>query len=433
MWWFYDIGEHIWQIDKSGAHIHWTIKETVTRVWGKLGTTKAVKVAMEHLLFDVNQPKFRKEMVGDCATAFLDRGFKRKLNSNMSLVGCKNGVYDFNLRKLCCGRPTDYITMLTRRNFVDGDIEWSSELRKFFSDVLVDDGVINCVLAAWCLSLRGVPSQNFWMWCGKGANGKSKVASLFRRASGDYTVNLPVQVVTSKRIENGKPMPEMSRTAHTRDVFISEPCPNELLNAGAIKEMTGGDSMYTRGLYSDGGEMTCNFCPILQCNDKPNCTDNSDGMARRPKVVEFPVQFKEFPDPKKYPYEKKLDNTIDALIEAQADMFMTYCLTAGYEYAEEHGIQYSKSMTDTTNEYRVDCDWVTQFKQEFIVKTDNEKDVLMWNTVLSAATSYYKAHHTGRLPRVVDLRKLFETALGQKLHNWRWKGWLMPVSNTAGF
>ena len=54
-WWFYDIGEHIWQIDKSGAHIHWTIKETVTRVWGKLGTTKAVKVAMEHLLFDVNQ------------------------------------------------------------------------------------------------------------------------------------------------------------------------------------------------------------------------------------------------------------------------------------------------------------------------------------------------------------------------------------------
>ena len=70
---------------------------------------KAVKVAMEHLLFDVNQPKFRKEMVGDCAIAFLDRGFKRKLNSSMSLVGCKNGVYDFNLRKLRCGRPTDYI------------------------------------------------------------------------------------------------------------------------------------------------------------------------------------------------------------------------------------------------------------------------------------------------------------------------------------
>ena len=53
--------------------------------------------------------------------------------------------------------------------------------------------------------------------------------------------------------------------------------------------------------------------------------------------------------------------------------------------------------------------------------------------MLTAATTYYKAHYTGRLPRVVDLRRMFEKALGEKLHNWEWKGWLMPGNCTQSF
>ena len=60
-------------------------------------------------------------------------------------------------------------------------------------------------------------------------------------------------------------------------------------------------------------------------------------MARRMRVFDFPVQFKRFPDSKKCPYEKKLDNTIDEMIEKHTDLFMTWCLTAGYEYAGKTG------------------------------------------------------------------------------------------------
>ena len=59
----------------------------------------------------MNQVKFRKDMVGDCATAFLDRDFKAKLDSNFSLIGCKNGVYDFNMKKLRPGRPSDFVCL----------------------------------------------------------------------------------------------------------------------------------------------------------------------------------------------------------------------------------------------------------------------------------------------------------------------------------
>ena len=62
-------------------------------------------------------------------------------------------------------------------------------------------------------------------------------------------------------------------------------------------------------------------------------------------------------------------------------------------------------------------------------------DKLRWNTVLNVYTRYYKSNHTGRLPRVVDLRRSFEKALqvGEKLHNYEWAGWMMPTPCTTGF
>ena len=70
---------------------------------------------------------------------------------------------------------------------------------------------------------------------------------------------------------------------------------------------------------------------------------------------------------------------------------------------------------------------------EFVVKMCNDKDALKWNTVLTAATAYYKAHHTSKIPSVVDLRRMFEKVLGEKLHNYEWKAWSMPVNCSEGF
>ena len=150
-------------------------------------------------------------------------------------------------------------------------------------------------------------------------------------------------------------------------------------------------------------------------------------------MINFPVQFKEFPNPKKYPYEKKLDESIDKMIEEYADLFLMWCLTNGYEYAQKTGVQYPKSVQESTNIYKKDCDLIAQFKDEFIEKSFVTTDKLRWNTVLNAYTRYYKSHHTGRLPRVVDLRRSFEKALGEKLHNYEWAGWLMPTPCTSGF
>ena len=128
----------------------------------------------------------------------------------------------------------------------------------------MDDEIIDMMMSAMCKSLHGCTQLNkFFLWVGCGSNGKSKLASLFRLALGDYSIAIPVTVFTQKRIEYGKACPELQRTQGRRVVFISEPSHNETLNLGIVKEVTGGDSMYTRGLYEDGGEMQYVFPPFL--------------------------------------------------------------------------------------------------------------------------------------------------------------------------
>ena len=182
VWWFYDTHKHIWRVDKSGAHIHQTVYDTIKKEWGsRVCDSTAQKEAMDQLVRDAALRLFRNNMVADCTVAFIDREFKRKLDSNMSLLGCKNGVYDYNMGKLRPGRPSDYITKSTGRTFIDRNVDLQDIplINKFFTDVLVQADVIDCVLCALCLSMRGVPLSKFWMWTGEGANGKSKLASLY--------------------------------------------------------------------------------------------------------------------------------------------------------------------------------------------------------------------------------------------------------------
>ena len=108
---------------------------------------------MDQLVRDAALRPFRNDMVADCTVAFVDREFKRKLDSNMSLPGCKNGVYDYNMGKLRSGRPSDYITKLTGRTFIDRilDLQDIAPINQVFTDVLVQPEVIDCVLCALCL------------------------------------------------------------------------------------------------------------------------------------------------------------------------------------------------------------------------------------------------------------------------------------------
>ena len=268
-WWFYDAQKFIWVLDKSGTHIHQTIVESIQRDYGHLKSVvesdrQMIVASIDTLLEKLNTRKFRDCLVKDCTITFLDREFVSRLNTKPNLVACSNGVYDLDVGQLRAGKPSDYLTFSTHRKF-DPNYDFA-ECAQFIRDVLVDEDVITMLMDAFCSSLHGnTQLHKFFMWVGCGSNGKSKLASLLRLALGDLSITIPVTVFTQKRIEYGKACPELQRTKGRRLVFISEPSHNETLNLGIVKEVTGGDSMFTRGLYEEGGEIQYAPSPLFCC------------------------------------------------------------------------------------------------------------------------------------------------------------------------
>ena len=163
-------------------------------------------------------------------------------------------------------------------------------------------------------------------------------------------------------------MPELSRTSGRRVAFISEPSHNDTLNLGIVKEVTGGDAMFTRGLYETGSEITCGFVPILLCNVLPAVTDTSHGAWRRLVSVTFPTLFVEHP---KLPNEVKMDSYVDESIKAWADAFAT--MIATYK-VEGSTLSIPKDISLNTQEYQTESDFYSEYIHERIIHTGQVRE-----------------------------------------------------------
>jgi phage/plasmid-associated DNA primase len=251
------------------------------------------------------------------------------------------------------------------------------------------------------------------------------------RTLGEYCITIPVTVFTQKRIEYGKACPELQRAQNRRVVFISEPSHNETLNLGIIKEVTGGDAMFTRGLYEEGQEIQCRFTPVLLCNVLPNVTDTSHGAWRRLVSVSFPTLLVEEP---KNTHERKVDVTLDSKLETWANVFMTYLLTTGYETARADGMKIPKSVCLTTSDYKNESDFYADYYNERIVHTGMICDKITWTAVWWDFYHWFgRSHGYGHIPKKVECRKRFEQDyFKQKLVKGEWCGFLLPTVCTAG-
>jgi P4 family phage/plasmid primase-like protien len=448
-WWYYNLQKHVWVQDKGGSKVHDMILSTIQRDYGHLleiskrNNEKASVIdSIQMLMMKCNERRFRELLAKDCAMTFLDELFLSKLNRKHNLIACKNGVFDIETGVFRVGYPSDYLTLNTHREFVTAMHNANhpdhlahrvkfEECRRFVKDVLVDDQVIEMMMSAMALSMNSVMLHKFFLWVGCGSNGKSKLATLFRVALGDYTITIPVTVFTQKRIEYGKACPELQRTQGRRVVFISEPSHNETLNLGIVKEVTGGDTMFTRGLYEEGQEIQCRFTPVLLCNVLPNVTDTSHGAWRRLVSVEFPTLFVETPT---QPNEKRLDALLDTKLERWADVFLTWLLTSGYQKAKADGMSIPDSVTLSTSTYARESDFYTDFFNEKMVRTNLPCDRVTWTQVWTHFYYWFKhSHGLEHLPKKVECRKRFESEhFKQKLVKGEWCGFLLPTVCSAG-
>jgi P4 family phage/plasmid primase-like protien len=246
------------------------------------------------------------------------------------------------------------------------------------------------------------------------SNGKSKLEELFTAAFGEYTIKFPITLLTGKRAASNACSPELVKAKGKRIGYFVEPSEGERVNAGLMKEFTGGDKIYARGLNKDPIEFKPQFKLSLLCNDVPHFPPKDTGVWRRVEIVEFSSKFVEKPNPED-PNQFPIDNKITEKIQQWKELFMAYLTDVYYAKYKVEGIKVPESVLRFTIEFQKMFDMYSEFIDNVIVETGIETDVTTLSELHEEFKNWYlETFNNPKIPTKHEFRQYMEKTYGKK-------------------
>lgn len=208
-----------------------------------------------------------------------------------NLLGFINGTYDLQKGIFREGRPEDYITKVVTYEFRDCTADEIEFAENHFKQVLPDAGVRDLFFTTLASGLRGRVLQKFIIWTGIGANSKSSTSKIVRTVFGDKLYCKGNNSVLTQEIK-GEISVNISAMDNKRIVFYEEPSANRKIITNVMKELTGGDSMAFRKLFSNQIGVNIKATQIMMCNKKPLLDEVTEAVHRRLIIIPFESQFR---------------------------------------------------------------------------------------------------------------------------------------------
>ena len=318
----------------------------------------------------LHKMSFKREVISELLHLYYDSHFMEQLDENRYLLGFNNGVYDLKNGYFRNGRPEDYISMSTNNDYIDYDPEQPvfKEVFNFFEQIQADPDMREYLLLKLSSFLEGIQrDQKFEIWTGTGANGKGRILKLVLDSFGDYGTTIPITLLTKPRGDSNQASPALANTKGKRCCVFQEPENDDKIYVGHMKNITGGDKLMARSLFSDPVEFYPQFKTILACNKLPDIPSADGGTWRRIRVVPFETTFVD--NPKESNERKKIKN-IDDLIVNWRSAFMSLLLEK-YKHYIVHSIDEPAKVLIHTNQYQNNSDIFMEYIRDQIISTDN--------------------------------------------------------------
>lgn len=443
-----EFSNHSWKITNEGMSLKKKIGHEVLNEYLMLITYYNV-TAIEHndeqkeqylhkskslteITYKLRDIGFKEKVMRECIIMFHDPTFYDSLNTNPHLVGLENGVYDLSQGVFRDGRPEDRVSITTGNDYPDfdeNDVDLDSETSSipeiqaifdFMKQVFPKPQTRRFMYLCLASHLEGYNREEyFFLWTGVGGNGKSKLLSLFEMCFGEYCFKLPINLLTNKRSQPGQATPELAMSLGKRYGSFQEPDEGARINTGLMKEFTGNDKMYYRGLYTEGGVMKPMFVATLLCNAKPKMTSDDEGTWRRLVVIDFISRFVAGKPKGKYEFPRNIH--LDMMFPSWAPYF--FALLAMYHriYKTE-GLKIPKEIKDATYDYRKQSDAYAMFMDDYFYP--DEEGVIKLDDSYSVFKDWYSCEFNDKAPPRREYKSYIERKLNQQYGRGNKSGWL---------
>jgi P4 family phage/plasmid primase-like protien len=363
----------------------------------------------------------KDKILREAAEIFYDGEFIKNVDTNKTLMCFNNGVIDFTSKIFRDGYPEDYITKSTRINYIpDLDTSDNSIVKSIheFMDKLFPVPDLNKYMwhhLASCL-IGTNKNQTFHVYHGSGSNGKSIIADLMSATLGEYKGTVPITLVTEARGKIGGTSDEVLKLKGVRYAVMQEPSKGVKLNEGVMKELTGGDTILARGLYSESESFDPQFNLIVCTNNLFDIESNDDGTWRRIRKCDFLSKFidegETHTDDTPYVYVK--DKGLKEKLPTLAPVFASMLVKIAFE---TNGIvDICETVMNSSNKYRKGQDHIAAFITEKITKTNNLKDKIKKTELTGEFKKWFEESQGGsrnKMPKGDELCEIMNKKFGQ--------------------
>lgn len=442
--WYY-FKKHSWHSMEKGIYLSMKISEEIVSQYEEMGKRLITQLSQANddgekamhnvrlkqvmkIMNNLKSAPYKSNVMKESVEVFYNREFKKKLDSNKWLIGFKNGVYDLKGNKFREGRPDDYISLQMgvkyNKDLTDND-QSVLDVYEFLEKVFPDKSVRQYFLdTSSDVFVGGNPNKFVLFWSGEGDNAKSVTQSIFEKMMGEYAVKLPTSLIIGKRTQSSAACPELVRAGNgVRWAVLQEPDQKDVINIGILKELSGNDTFFARGLFKEGGEITPMFKLVLICNEPPQLHNSDKATWNRIRVIPFEATFcDDAPDTyeeqlrqKRFPKDPHFASKIPGMLEAFAWVLLEHRKKIKIRVEPE------KVKLATAN-YRKKNDIYRQFIEESIVECDKSKLSLV--ELYSQFKEWFKdslPNHS--VPIKNDIKEYFMKLWGIPERGYKWQGY----------
>jgi putative DNA primase/helicase len=274
-------------------------------------------------------------------------------------------------------------------------------------------------------------NQTFNVYHGSGSNGKSIIADLMSVTLGEYKGTVPITLVTEKRGLIGGTSDEVLKLKGVRYAVMQEPSKDVKLNEGIMKELTGGDPIQARGLYSESEIFEPQFNLVVCTNNLFDIESNDDGTWRRIRKVDFMSKFidegEEHTDETQYIYTK--DKSLKDKLPLFAPIFASMLVKRAFE--TDGIVADSKTVMESSSKYRKCQDNISKFVSEFVEKTGVSTDRIKKNELTQQFKFWFEQEQGARKkPKGQELYNFMDKKFGlHKSTGWHGVKMLYPTTD----